>query len=430
MLAAARARLVRVGPEQAHREAAARRRAGRHPAAGAARGRGGDPRRDDRRAQRAGVAVRPGLQPRACRRPATTCASSCSARRATPPAWPPPPSRTWASAGHRPGRRLPGLAAGGPAGRAARLTAARAERRRCAAGWASPAGAGRPERRRRGGDAARGRRAGLADPVGAGQLATCPDLLAGRPAARRPREPYSSSVGRDQVRDGARASQRKNHSLVPGRRCSTIGVTLAAPAAAMSPRPPPPAGRGSRTGTAGPAPSARRSAARARLRAAQMPSRRAGLGVPGSTSRDSSLSTNPTDTFRPTSVTCAASAIRSRSRRISVPLVRIENGLRGVAQRADDAGHELVAALGPLVAVHVGAHGDVLARPARRGQLPAASSGALTLTTTLESKSVPGVQVQVGVGVAGEAVHAGVSAAAVRVDRPAERPSGTPRAPG
>ena len=62
--------------------------------------------------------------------------------------------------------------------------------------------------------------------------------------------------------------------------------------------------------------------------AAQTASLRSGLGVPGSADRESDLSTNPTETLRPTSVTCAASASRSRSRRISVPLVRMENGLR------------------------------------------------------------------------------------------------------
>ncbi len=86
------------------------------------------------------------------------------------------------------------------------------------------------------------------------------------------------------------------------------------------------AGESDRNGSTGPISTPQRSPRSAM--AAQMPSRRRGLGVPGSTSRESSSSTNPTDTFRPTSVTCAASAIRSRSRRISVPLVRIENGLR------------------------------------------------------------------------------------------------------
>ena len=60
--------------------------------------------------------------------------------------------------------------------------------------------------------------------------------------------------------------------------------------------------------------------------AAQVSIRRCGLGVPGSTDRDSSESVKPTETFRPTSVTSAASASNSRSRRIRVPLVRIENG--------------------------------------------------------------------------------------------------------
>ena len=61
--------------------------------------------------------------------------------------------------------------------------------------------------------------------------------------------------------------------------------------------------------------------------AAHASSRRAGAGVPGSIDRHRSLSVKPADTFSPTSVTSAAAASRSMSRRISVPLVRIENGL-------------------------------------------------------------------------------------------------------
>jgi len=56
-------------------------------------------------------------------------------------------------------------------------------------------------------------------------------------------------------------------------------------------------------------------------------SRRRGLGVPGSTERHSSSSTKPTEKLTLTGVTAAASVSRSRSRVISVPLVRIENGL-------------------------------------------------------------------------------------------------------
>src|SRR6266540_4837613 len=55
--------------------------------------------------------------------------------------------------------------------------------------------------------------------------------------------------------------------------------------------------------------------------------RRAGLGVPGSTERHSASLTKPTDIETPTDVTELASRNRSTSRTMSVPLVRIENGL-------------------------------------------------------------------------------------------------------
>ncbi len=172
MLAAARARLVRVGPEQAHQEAAA-----------------GALLVDIRpQAQRAAEGEIPGAMivernvlewrfdpapPRACRRPATTCGSSCSARRATPPAWPPPRCRTWACS------RATDLDGGFQAWRRAGLpaTAARSQQRELnlplRLGRLGPARLGRPCPSGGGGgaDAARGGRAGLADPVGAGQLA-------------------------------------------------------------------------------------------------------------------------------------------------------------------------------------------------------------------------------------------------------------------
>jgi len=53
---------------------------------------------------------------------------------------------------------------------------------------------------------------------------------------------------------------------------------------------------------------------------------RRGLGVPGSTARHMPSSTKPTENEIPTRVTWAASRSSCRSRRMSVPLVRIENG--------------------------------------------------------------------------------------------------------
>ena len=78
----------------------------------------------------------------------------------------------------------------------------------------------------------------------------------------------------------------------------------------------------------------------------------------------------------------------------------------GGRERADDAGHQLVAALGPLVAVHVHADRDVLARPARRGQLLADQLGRVDLDHDLRVEVGARVHVQVGVGVPGEAVVA------------------------
>ena len=55
--------------------------------------------------------------------------------------------------------------------------------------------------------------------------------------------------------------------------------------------------------------------------------RRAGLGVPGSTVRHTYSSTKPIDMLSATSTSRAARRNSGRSRSISVPLVRIENGV-------------------------------------------------------------------------------------------------------
>ena len=172
-----------------------------------------------------------------------------------------------------------------------------------------------------------------------------------------------------------RPSQPRNHSRAPGRRCSTIGATWAAPAAAAAGRSRSScAGVSVRHGRIGAISTPQRSPAS--FSAAHASRRRCGAGCPARPRATASSSTKPTDTFSPTSVTSAASSSRSRSRRISVPLVRIENGLRESRSARDDPAHQPVAALGPLVAVDVGAHRDVLARPARRGQLRGAAARA------------------------------------------------------
>ena len=98
-----------------------------------------------------------------------------------------------------------------------------------------------------------------------------------------------------------------------------------------------------------------------------------------------------------------------------------------IAQRLPDPPHELVAALDPLVRVGVGPHRDVLALPRRPRELDAQHLGHVDLDHDLLLEVAASVEVQVGVGWAGEAVKAGMAASAVGVDRPAE---GHPRALG
>ena len=65
----------------------------------------------------------------------------------------------------------------------------------------------------------------------------------------------------------------------------------------------------------------------------------------------------------------AAATSRSRSRRMRRGLGEDGERVGGLGQHADDALREVVLALGPLVRVGVGAHGDGVARPPRRRQL-------------------------------------------------------------
>ena len=126
----------------------------------------------------------------------------------------------------------------------------------------------------------------------------------------------------------------------------------------------------------------------------------------------------------------AASASRSTSRPIRVDLVRIEKGLRRLGERLDDPAGQAVAPLHRLVRVGVGAHRDLLARPARRAQLGAQPLDRVDLDHDAPVEVLADVEAQVLVGRAGEAVDARVAAAAVRVDRPAEGHAGGRRAPG
>ena len=93
----------------------------------------------------------------------------------------------------------------------------------------------------------------------------------------------------------------------------------------------------------------------------------------------------------------------------------------GRRQLADDAARQPVAALGRLVGVGVRAHGDELAAPARARQLGAQPLDGVDLDHDAALEVAARVEAEVLVGRPGEAVGAGVRAAAVGVDRVAER---------
>src|SRR5262249_1442833 len=69
----------------------------------------------------------------------------------------------------------------------------------------------------------------------------------------------------------------------------------------------------------------------------------------------------------------------------------------------------------------VGPHRDVLTRPPRPGQFPPRQFGSVDLHDDLGVEVEPGVKFEVGVGVPGEAVDAGVAAAPVWIDGELER---------
>ena len=165
----------------------------------------------------------------------------------------------------------------------------------------------------------------------------------------------------------------------------------------------------------------------AALSLATASTRRRGWGVPGSVSFHTSSSRVPMEKLARTSSVGAASASRSRSRRMRVDLVRMENGLRGLGQHLDDAPGEAVLALAPLVGVGVGAHGDVVARPPPGRQLGPQPLDGVDLDHDLALEVLAHAEVEVLVGGPGEAVGAGVGAAPVGVDGEAERQVGRGR---
>ena len=96
-------------------------------------------------------------------------------------------------------------------------------------------------------------------------------------------------------------------------------------------------------------------------------------------------------------------------------------GRVALGQRRDDAGHQPVSALGPLVGVGVRTHRDVLALPALTPQFSSQHLGHVDLDDDLGVEVAPGVELQVGVGAPGEAVDAAVGTAAIGVDGPGKR---------
>ncbi|MGH3304651.1 MAG: hypothetical protein ACRDOK_23845 [Streptosporangiaceae bacterium] len=139
--------------------------------------------------------------------------------------------------------------------------------------------------------------------------------------------------------------------------------------------------------------------------AAQTPSRRSGLGVPGST--DGSGNRFVDKPHR--DVESHVGAVRSLAEQVEIAqdqraLGQDRERVGRVAQRGDDAGHQPVPALGPLVAIHVGAHRDVLALPARGGELAPREVRRIDLDHDLGVEVVTGIHVQVRMRIASEAV--------------------------
>ena len=87
-------------------------------------------------------------------------------------------------------------------------------------------------------------------------------------------------------------------------------------------------------------------------------------------------------------------------------MVRIENGLAASRSASMIPRHQPVAALGPLVAVDVGAHRDVLARHDGAASSRRSSSADVDLDDDLRVEVVARVEVEVVVRLAGEAVVA------------------------
>ena len=107
-----------------------------------------------------------------------------------------------------------------------------------------------------------------------------------------------------------------------------------------------------------------------------------------------------------TPATAASSCIRSMSRSSSGDFVSTRARRSRVAQRLPDPRHQPVAALDPLIRIGVGPERNVLALPRRPHQLRPQHLRHVDLDDDLRLEVTAGVEVEVGVGGAGEAVVA------------------------
>jgi hypothetical protein len=96
-------------------------------------------------------------------------------------------------------------------------------------------------------------------------------------------------------------------------------------------------------------------------------------------------------------------------------------GVAEVTHGLEDPSHQLVASLGALIRVHVGPHRDVLVLPALGSELLPQQLGSVDLDHDLGVEVLAVVEVEVGMGLASEAVDTLVLTSAVWIDRPAER---------
>ena len=156
-------------------------------------------------------------------------------------------------------------------------------------------------------------------------------------------------------------------------------------------------------------------------------SRARGVGVPGSRVACRSGSNNARETPSPTDTDEPAAVEQLQVPGQHGALGQDRERRATVCQCANDVRHQSVPSLGPLVRVGVGAHCDVFAVPLRGRNLFAQHGSDVDLDDDLGVEVATGVELQVGVGVPGEAVDAAMRTPSIRVDRPAERHRRIPR---